>query len=183
METGMFETPHRRALYDSCSTEHISASQGTPYPCSQNDIDESIFGFYKPLVATRFPGEALMELESFFHPNRQISFEVEVAIFHLQAALEIQDWTPDLIIKAFKDLDTVFFAGKLRGHSTFSWGCASWWDENEGIVGGHRGPMGVTRIVGHRKTAIHLNAWGILLNSPNAKLEMWLVTLHEMVVS
>ncbi|MCJ1268948.1 hypothetical protein MMC22_008836 [Lobaria immixta] len=133
MEAGMFETPHRRALYVSCSTEHISASQGTQYPCSQNDLDESIFGFYNPLEARRYPEEALVDLESFFRPNSRISPEVEAAISHLQATLKIQGWKPDLIIKAFKNLDIVFFAGKLRGHTTFSWRCAPWWDEEEGI--------------------------------------------------
>lgn len=171
MEAGMFERPHRRALYVSCSTEHISASQGTPYPCSQNDLDESIFGFYNPLEARRYPEEALVELESFFRPNSRISPEVEAAISHLQAALKIQDWKPDLIIKAFKDLDIVFFAGKLRGHTTFSWRCAPWWDEEEGIpvyiyIYGHRGPLGITRVVSCGKTAITLSAWGTLLTSP-----------------
>lgn len=62
-----------------------------------------------------------MKLEGFSHLNRRISPTAQAAIFRLQGGLGIKDWKPDLIIKAFMDLDAVFFAGKLRCHTTISW--------------------------------------------------------------
>lgn len=62
-----------------------------------------------------------MKIEGFFHPSRRISPTVQMAIFRLRAGLGIKDWKSDLIIKAFMDLDAVFFAGKLRCHTTISW--------------------------------------------------------------
>lgn len=181
METGLYETSHRRALYNWCSTERISASRGTPYPCSQEALDNCAFGSNKCPYSTRSPDFATIELERFLDPNALTSSTVQGAIFRLQAGLGIHDWKPDLIIKAFNDLDTVFFDGTLSGHTTLNWRCAPWWIEWENSPNGHRGPLAIARFRGHGKAAIELNAWGILLNHPDAKLGMWKVTLHEMV--
>ena len=46
-------------------------------------------------------------------PRKKHSPEEHDAIERLRECLTIEDWGPDLIIKAFRDLDTVFFKGRL----------------------------------------------------------------------
>lgn len=95
---------------------------------------------------------------------------MRAAILRLRAGLEIQDWKPDLVIKAFHDLDTVFFNGKLRGHVTIQWQTASWWTEYHHVHGQHRRAYGLTQYLGHQRAAIQLNAFEILLNTPDDKV-------------
>ncbi|MCJ1262297.1 hypothetical protein MMC22_002167 [Lobaria immixta] len=61
----------------------------------------------------KFPEQAATELEWFLDPIIPIDSMVRAAILRLRAGLEIQDWKPDLVIKAFHDLDTVFFQWKV----------------------------------------------------------------------
>ena len=46
-------------------------------------------------------------------PRKQPSSEEHDAIERLRECLAIEDWGPDIVIKAFRDLDTVFFKGRL----------------------------------------------------------------------
>ena len=46
-------------------------------------------------------------------PGKEASPEELDAIERLRDCLEIKAWGPDVVIKAFKDLDTVFFKGRL----------------------------------------------------------------------
>lgn len=184
MELGLHETPHRRALYNWCLTERPMESQGTPYPCFQAALDSCALGYNKPPHPLRSAETATILLERFLDPSVDLDSTVQRAIFRLRAGLRIQDWKPDLIVKAFYDLDIAFFDSALNCHTTFNWRCAPWWIESQRSPDAHRGPLGMTRTRGRRKAAIHLNAWGIFLDSPDdVKLTMWKVTLHEMVVS
>ena len=81
-------------------------------------------------------------------------------------------WAADLIIKAFCDLDTVFFRGRLRGHVCVRWlpnwsapGCTTW---------------GTTVFLGEGKCAIRLNADTILLDHQRPFERMFATALHEM---
>lgn len=46
-------------------------------------------------------------------PMREPSPEEHDAIKRLRECVTVEDWEPDLVIKAFRDLDTVFFKGRL----------------------------------------------------------------------
>lgn len=177
-----YETYHRRDLYKSCSSD-LSTLRGTPYPCSPYDLLSSISISNLSPYSAKSPDEATVELERFLDPSARIDFTVQEAIDRLQAGLSIHDWKPDLVIKAFCDLDIVFFDGKLRGKTTIHWRRKSWWIHEARSLNGHRRELARTDYLGNGKAAIHLNAWGILLDSPNAKTTMWSVVLHEMVVS
>ena len=46
-------------------------------------------------------------------PRKNTSTVEHDAIRRLRECFTIEDWGPDLVIKAFRDLDTVFFKGRL----------------------------------------------------------------------
>lgn len=180
---GHHETYHGRALYRLCSSEPASVFQGTPYPCTQSDLDDLAILPNNAPHRFRWSERATLELERILAPNASISIEVQDAVARLREALNIDDWTPDIVIKAFHDLDLVFFDGKLRGVTTIDWQSARWWNEEIKSIYGYRFCFGQAVYLGNRKTAIHLNAWGILLDTTDAKVAMWAVVLHEMTVS
>ena len=177
------QTSHRLALYNWCFIERISASRGTPYPCNQHDLDVCDFGSDRPPHSLQSQDHATTHLEHFLDPNARISSTVQAAMVRLQAALRVHDWKPDLIIKAFNDLDIVFFDGQLRGRTTIHWRRGSWWAELERSRGRPHKSFAITRSLHHRRAAIELNAWEMFMNTPDAKVAMWKITLHEMVVS
>ena len=105
----------------------FNKNTGTSYPCSQIDIDfhqQKGFPtcnkgpFVTSLEATK---EIMLQNES----NRKIpSSEIAAIANLLSAASSAEDGLilgPDIAIKAFKDLDLVFFAGKLHSHVTVQW--------------------------------------------------------------
>lgn len=105
----------------------FNESTGTPYPCSQTDIyfhRQKNFStcnkgpFVTSLEATK---EVVLQNES----TRTISSSERAAIANLlSAASSAEDGLilgPDIAIKAFKDLDLVFFAGRLHSHVTVQW--------------------------------------------------------------
>ena len=89
------------------------------------------------------------------------------------------DWRgPDLAIKAFCDLDTVFFRGRLKGHV-----CVSWADTKEFPPGKAR--FGQTVCLGQGKALIQLNVHFIFIgwNCRDGRLliQMHATVLHEMM--
>lgn len=183
MEIELYETPHRRALYNWCLTERPMVGQGTPYGCHEVNLENCASVYNKRPHAPRSIESATTELERFLNPSVAIDGPELMAILHLRDGIRIQDWKPDLIVKAFRDLHIAFFDSTLQCHTSFNWRCAEWWNESQRSHTAYRGPLGMTQILGRGKAAIELNAWGILLNCEDAKLEMWRVTLHEMAVS
>ncbi|MCJ1265189.1 hypothetical protein MMC22_005064 [Lobaria immixta] len=181
MDPGQYETPARRDLYEWCLSHPVSTSRGTPYPCDPYDLDECIFGSNRPPRSTHSCNSATANLENFLHPDAPIDSAVHAAVTRLREALRIHDWKPDLVIKAFTDLDTVFFGGKLRGHITIHWRRASWWMQHFRSPQGYHRCMGTTQYLDRQKAKIHLNAWRILLDTHYAKTAMWGVMLHEMI--
>lgn len=155
----------------------------TSYPCDPYDLAQCASISNDFPHSARTPDSATTDLERFLDPYTWINSTVQAAIDRLVAGLYIPDWTPDLVIKAFYDLDTVFFDGKLRGMTTILWRRKEWWIEQSGSRDGYRRQLAKTNYLGHQKAAIELNAWGILLDTPDAKMSMWSVVLHEMVVS
>lgn len=187
-EKGSYETAHRRALYKMCTTEQVSSLRGTPYPCNTYDLEEiaALPGYlihlhYHPLK--RSTESATEELARFLAPTARITSNMQEAIDRLQSGLRIQDWKPDIVLKAFYDLDTVFFDGWLRGFATINWHSAQSWVDLERSRDAYRFELAFTEYLGDQRVAIRLNPWAILLDTPDAKVVMWSVVLHEMVVS
>lgn len=157
---------------------------GTQYPCRQRDLDiirqrPAYDG--GPFVSSR---RATLEIVEHNDPRRRSpsSYERE-AIYRLSDAMRAADrhpWGPDLVIKAFLDLDLVFFRGALRGYVRISW------KDREHFSDGRlpRGILAYTKDneswLGHAH--IYLNAEAILLGS-RPFMVMFSTVLHEMCVS
>ncbi len=175
----------------------VTLDSGTDYACSQSDLDAT-----GGLARQEFPDDARADrsashkawfpqpnlgpftspkqacLEIFQHnslrrrPGELEQEAIERLFKAIRTATRDNIWGPDLIIKAFCDLDLVFFAGRLRGHC-----CVRWlreWTNPEDML------LGTTVFLGGGKVAIRLNADTILLHHPESVVCMFATMLHEM---
>ena len=104
--------------------------------------------------------------------RREPSTKEADAIRRLQESLRLETWGPDLIIKAFQDLDTVFFRGCLVGNCLVRWrnmkGClrvdpsCDWYAVTEPV-----GP------IEYRQCRITLSANHIILDEKDPYTQMW----------
>ena len=128
---------------------------------------------FRPFVS---PRAAAREIHDHNRLSRAPSNAERRALIRLDAALDDahgDHWGPDLIIKAFCDLDTVFFNGRLRGHVSVAWKAAS--EMSSTLYGG-------TNFLSQGKCQIGLNTEGIILDLSSSKAfkQMWSTMLHEM---
>ena len=128
---------------------------------------------FRPFIS---PRAAAREIYDHNRLSRALSNAECQALSRLDAALDNahgDHWGPDLIIKAFCDLDTVFFNGRLRGHVSIAWRPDS--EMTQSRYGG-------TCSLSEGKCQIGLNAEGILLDQGSSKAfkQMWSTMLHEM---
>ena len=174
----------------------VSPDTGTEYPCTKRDLDAS-GGKYRLADSHRHPAEliamwfsepntgpkvgirqAALDIFHYNAPGRIPSAKEEDAIERLCIMLANAcegHWGPDVAIKCFCDLDTVFFRGKLRGHVCVTWAGRS---EFPSFT------WGQTTSLGHGKALIQLNARYIFLGPDSWEerpLNQTLQTLlHEM---
>ena len=109
-------------------------------------------------------------------PDKDVPREEADAIKRVRDCLKIKKWGPDLIIKAFRDLDTVFFKGRIVGN------CLVRWRDREGCERTHRACefYGATTPVGpleNRQTQITLNANIMFFQCEDPYIEMWRTVL------
>lgn len=158
---------------------------GTAYYSSQRDIDAT--GEYshhneRPFVS---PRQATRELIEHNDPRRPLSSHEASIYRRLQwAVAEAKSgfWHPDLIIKCFWDLDTMFFRGALRGNVRITWQ-----DGGDYVFLAGRREIFLARTLPLRggRAEIFLNGRRLLLNPPAGldPLEaLFESTLHEMCV-
>ncbi len=192
--TGYHLHRNRGSLYEE-SFQDITLHKGTRYPCTQKDLDASGGAHRRTaLDSLRFKNQS----KWFAHPNngpfidarlsarevfdhndlKRIPSAVEQdAIDRLHTGLRnasTERWGPDLAIKAFCDLDKVFFCGRLRGHV-----CLTWKPDRSFPS---RNLLGITEYVNKGKCVIQLNADLILLEprSESTFGGMFITLLHEM---
>lgn len=65
--------------------------------------------------------QATKELYEHKNLERQPTPTKTATVARLRTALRIENWHPDVVIKAFHDLDTIFFNGCLRGNDCVCW--------------------------------------------------------------
>ena len=155
----------------------VDTCQGTPYPCRQRDLEvvqyKVAYNGSPPVSQTAATLEAVWQNDA---RRRAPSCERE-AIRRLSKAVHDAaryPWGPDLVIKCFLDLDTVFFGGALRGHTNVCWkGTEFFGDGIQGLTTDCSIP---------RHALIYLNAESIFLK-PGSLKSMFTTTLHEMCVS
>lgn len=189
-------------LYEEASWE-VSPDTGTEYPCTKGDLDACGGKSRGVLIreASGKPDHARMRAMFFPGPNtgskvsiRQAALDIfqHNSLRRTPSAKEVEAidrlcimidnachgfWGPDVAIKCFCDLNTVFFRGKLKGHV-----CITWVGPKE------LGPtyFGISRTLGHGhgKALIQLGAHGIFLEPDpwhERPLNQTLATiLHEM---
>jgi len=166
---------------------------GTPYPCLQSSIDFHTLPSFPHKNNSKFVStlSATNEILWQNHPLRALPPAEKEAIARLQTVLPSNDQNigPDLAIKAFHDLDLVFFAGKLHNNVTVHWADSHTDEHFLRIASSHPLPiLGFTdrnpdRLLSERgQCRIVLNARTLLRGGDGAPMECCLETLlHEMV--
>lgn len=168
------------SLYQATYAHNVSCRTGTPYACSEKDIDNTYHWTQdnrRPLVSAVEANREVMEHND---PTKQMSSHERDAVRRLYFAMSragsvYEYWGPDLIIKCFLDLDTVLFGGVLRGNVGVDW------DTNNHAVRADQ--LGVTRKPCPGRADIFLNAKAILVDHARPLEAMFTVILHEMCVS
>lgn len=113
----------RRELYEA-AFRNVYTDRGTRYDCSPRDIDRATHfrghhsGGY---VSARRADYEIVERNRL---SRAPSSSERAALHRLRSSLDWCEWNrwgPDLIIKAFLDLDKIFFCGMLRDIVLVKW--------------------------------------------------------------
>ena len=175
-----FPQRSRRQLRDE-ALQPISVRTGTNYPCSESKLRDATTPNRQPVQPTISKDQASYNIQAYNVMGVRISADEYSAICRLEDAIlgvfAGRHWTPDLIIKAFCDLDLVFFLGHLRGNVYVQWRTARSFPRRRR----NRLTMGYTEYLGGGKAAIWLNADGIFAEAAlSAFKEMWRTLLHEM---
>lgn len=171
----------RRHLWDEALLP-IRLNRGTPYPCSATKLQDATTPSRRP---ARRP---ISKLQASFNIRNQNYLGSHVSTDEYQALCRLEDailevvaggyWSPDLLIKAFCDLDLVFFGGHLRGHCHVQWKPDRWFP---GSRRRHEFIYGQTIALQEGKCMIALCADGIFGDySKDAFKESWRTLLHEM---
>ena len=132
------------------------------------------------LVSTK---RATLDIVEYNALERIPAAEEEDAIDRLLTMLDNArqgSWSPDVAIKAFCDLDTVFFRGRLRGHVCVTWATLEAFNQMPGPpIFSH------TVSLGQGKALIQLNAYYILFegrrNGARPIRQTFATLLHEMM--
>lgn len=168
-------SPHDRYLLFMKALDGVREDKGTPYPCTQKDLDGYV-KHYRHNSDARYltAAEATNELCNWLNHFNEPDASSMAALERLRKGIQLKPWGPDLVIKAFKDLDIAFFKGTLLGNVRVGW-------EDMGYY-----LLGLTSPVRHAQCRIILNPRSILLSPLNGQIpfrEMWRTMLHEMCVS
>jgi hypothetical protein len=172
----------RRHLYEN-ARKPVREDQGTPYPCAQQDLDGYVQHHHSNRDARYVtPIAATNELCDWLNHFNEPDAASMAALERLKTGIKMRPWQPDLVIKAFKDLDLAFFKGTLTGNVRVKWMCRQEWLRFRGPEADY---LGVTQKEAHAQCRIVLNAETVLLHPGSAPIpfrEMWRTMLHEMCV-
>lgn len=176
----------------------VTPDTGTNYPCTQKDLNASGGALRQglrdvdkllqrgntvsydahrnngPFIDAR---KAAREIFDHNDQKRTPSATENEALSRLIAGFEIarrEPWGPDLAIKAFCDLDKVFFCGRLKGNVFLTW------MSKEPIS---RGTLfGDTAYMGQGRCVIRMNAYAIFFTHiiGSKFVQMFGTLLHEM---
>lgn len=182
-----------RDLYEEAFHE-VAPDTATKYPCTKEELKASGGANRRTAVNAfnlknkskwfahpnkgRFIDVRDAAREVFDHndPKRTPSAAEDEAIDRLLTAFENagkEPWGPDIAIKAFCDLDKVFFCGRLKGHV-----CLTWRSDRSF----ERDCFGNTFHLGGGKCVIQLNAYCIFFTPRDGSsfVQMFATLLHEM---
>ena len=112
--------------YDA-ALERFYADGGTLYPCTQQEIDFHHWSlFLRPNLGPSVSAIEATEETIWQNDERRVLSPAEkTSIFNLITAIRSGSrgyrYGPDIVIKALKDLETVFLGGRLRGNVCVQW--------------------------------------------------------------
>ena len=158
---------------------------GTSYPCIQSDLtvhNTDVFPEpnYHPYVSAM---DATREVMVHNHITRRVPPTELAAIDTLRTTIyameKRMEFGPDLAVKAFADLDLLFFGGRLRDHVRVRWIRASEYARFAAMP--TRLWAITTRLPGHGKCLILMNAdYHLLQKNDDPLRAMFGTLLHEM---
>ncbi|KAF6226818.1 hypothetical protein HO173_012322 [Letharia columbiana] len=175
----MMPTKSHKELYREAFLK-VKADRGTPYDVSQEELDAmSTFSGrnFGPFVSQ---SQATKEVVEHNKPSRKPSSAELAAIQRLRSALKDSLWSPDIVIKAFHDLDMIFFLGRLHHNVQFQWRTP---DAFVTHVQPEDFALGATVGTGRvGQMSIMLHAHNLLLRDVirDPWMHMWSTALHEM---
>lgn len=151
----------------------ILATTGTPYPILQEELDILQSRSRQPATAPHLTlHTATHQLEQFHAQPRNSPIE-KAALARLHELQHAPRFGRDIVFKAFNDIDTVYFAGRLHHNVQLSWGDCP------------RGVAGTTAPAYHRSSPIprvRITLDRALLKAATTRLrDVWAVLMHEMV--
>lgn len=176
----------RESRYDASFNPNINVDTGTAYPCTRHELalltDERLLPTVSLPIFTA--EKATSSLEDALGPYFTTSPDAVAALQRFQdKGKNPRRWGPDLMFKAFADLDRAFFGGLLRGQVLLQWRSEKYFRTVFGLVT----PLAVSDLLefalemGRRR--IVLNADQLLLHKDVELIHVWTVLLHEMIVS
>lgn len=145
--------------------DEVLPDYGTDYPCTMRQLQS-----YRTVPAPTYDrpwsaNKAARVLLEFLNAPVPLGSRADAALHRIGFALGLSDWGPDLIIKAFRDLDLAFFRGTLTGKTMVNWATDQEFD---------RPVRGTTRFLGHGRCHIRLNASLIFCTGPTGTFsQMW----------
>lgn len=178
----------RVSLYEAVRNP-VRIGQGTPYFCTQQDIDSATHYGANSRVQYKTPNEASNQLWNWLDLSKDPDELTMAALERLWHCTRLSSgtWGPDLVIKAFKDLDRAFFNCTLLGNVRVMWLTRTEWSltlsrHGESTID----ILALTVVSGYAQCDIFLNAQDLLLDedvTPNPFISVFQTLLHEMCVS
>lgn len=152
----------------------VIAKRGTPYSCTQEQIETYTLEPYCRLGKDHLMLEhdTIKMLEDFLDPSRPPTKAVRAALDRIYDAMYINIWFPDVVIKAMSDIDEAFFMGRLKGSVSIQWT-----DRIPSLV------QGTTCPHLHGCSSIYLSLERIFHEALLSCRKMWQVLFHELIVS
>ena len=160
----------------------VTMNHGTRYDCTPNELRDATTPSDQPRRTHVSADRASQVVFLHNQPGRNLSDREYDAMLRLEDLIlgvfsGRKQWTPDIIIKVFCDLDRVFFLGNLRGHVYVKF------KSGDAFPPARRDHchFGRTIPLGGGKAKIHLNADALFgpYEGPSFK-EMFRIVLHEM---
>ena len=154
-----FPQRSREILREMALHRPIRLDSGTRYDCSLTRLRDATTASSEPRIRPVSADKASQEIVAHNLPGRDLGRAEYDAIRRLEDVIlgvyaGRRQWNPDLIIKAFCDLDRVFFVGRLRGQVYVKWK-----DHRKFPPPTRdRHMQGRTRSLGGGKAVIYLNA-------------------------
>ena len=120
---GVIVSSPRQELYDA-AFRNVYTDRGTRYDCSPTDIDRATHLRGRHSGAYVSPHRADYEIVEHNRLSRVPNPSERAAIHRLRSSIdwcERHRWGPDLVVKAFLDLDKIFFCSRLRDIVRVKW--------------------------------------------------------------